>query len=178
MYREKPDLYGPFWIYTTLIIMVAIAGNLSRYLQMGDQFTYNYNFVPIAATVIYSIGLGLPLALKLLMRFLGSNFFNGTFVEVRNEIILSFLYIDRGNIRLQLHIVPRDFPNMFSPRASTLMGFRDIQRSDKWRVPHGHFLEGPQLRSHQPRSQKETHYNRLHLCGSGNVFTDIQAILL
>jgi len=30
-YKEKPDLYGPLWIYTTLIIMLAIAGNLSRY---------------------------------------------------------------------------------------------------------------------------------------------------
>ena len=32
LYKDKPDLYGPFWIYTTLIIMLAIAGNLSRYL--------------------------------------------------------------------------------------------------------------------------------------------------
>jgi len=48
----------------------------------SGSFTYNYDFIPIAATVIYSMGLGLPLALKLLMRFLGSNFFNGTFIEV------------------------------------------------------------------------------------------------
>jgi protein YIPF1/2 len=82
-YQAKPDLYGPFWIYTTLIIMLAIAGNLYRYFQLGDDFTYNYNFVPVAATVIYSIGLGLPLGLKLLMQFLGSRFFNGTYIEVR-----------------------------------------------------------------------------------------------
>jgi len=49
---------------------------------MGDSFTYNYNFIPIAATVIYSMALGLPFALKLLMRVLGSNFFNGTFIEI------------------------------------------------------------------------------------------------
>ena len=50
---------------------------------MTDKFTYDYNFVPVAATVIYSIGLGLPLALKLLMQFMGSTFFNGTYIEVR-----------------------------------------------------------------------------------------------
>jgi hypothetical protein len=54
---------------------------------MGDSFTYNYNFIPIAATVIYSIALGLPFALKLLMRVLGSNFFNGTFIEVRLKFL-------------------------------------------------------------------------------------------
>lgn len=35
-YKGNPDLYGPFWIYTTLIIILAIAGNLSRYIQMGS----------------------------------------------------------------------------------------------------------------------------------------------
>ncbi|TNV80454.1 hypothetical protein FGO68_gene6677 [Halteria grandinella] len=82
-YKGHPDLYGPFWIYTTLIIILAIAGNLSRYIQLGkEDFTYNYNFVPIAATVIYSLALGLPLGLKLLMRLLGTHFFNGTFLEL------------------------------------------------------------------------------------------------
>ncbi len=73
IYKAKPDLYGPFWIYTTLIIVLSIAGNFSRYLQSGaENFTYNFNYIPIAATVIYSVGFGLPLALKLLMRILGA----------------------------------------------------------------------------------------------------------
>lgn len=84
MYKPKPDLYGPFWIYTTLIIMIAITGNLSRYFEMGDEdFTYNYNFIPAAATVIYSLGLGLPMSLKLMMKFMGKDFFNGSYIEVR-----------------------------------------------------------------------------------------------
>jgi protein YIPF1/2 len=32
IYKEKPDLYGPLWILTTLIIVLSIAGNFSRYL--------------------------------------------------------------------------------------------------------------------------------------------------
>lgn len=83
MYKEKPDLYGPFWIYTTLVIILSIAGNFSRYLQSGPEgFTYDFNYIPIAAAVIFSVGFGLPLALKLLMRFMGANFFSGTFIEV------------------------------------------------------------------------------------------------
>lgn len=83
MYKQKPDLYGPFWIYTTLIIIIAISGNISRYMEMGDEnFSYEYNYIPVAATIIYSLGLGLPFILKLLMRFMGSNFFSGTYIEV------------------------------------------------------------------------------------------------
>lgn len=83
MYKQKPDLYGPLWIYTTLIIVLSISGNFSRYLQEGEEnFTYHFTYIPIATIVIYSIGFGLPLALKLLMRFMGANFFSGTFIEV------------------------------------------------------------------------------------------------
>jgi len=32
--NDKPDLYGPFWIYTTLIFLVAVAGNLSAYINV------------------------------------------------------------------------------------------------------------------------------------------------
>jgi len=94
LYRGKPDLYGPFWIYTTLIIVLSISGNFSRYLQTttsdSQKFTYNFNYIPIAATVIFSIGLGLPFGLKLLMRVLGSNFFSGTFIEILGIYAYSF----------------------------------------------------------------------------------------
>ena len=85
LYKDKPDLYGPFWVYTTLVILIAVAGNLSRYLQM-ENFSYNFNFIPVAATVLYCMALGLPMALKLLMRFVGVELFNGTFIEVRLKL--------------------------------------------------------------------------------------------
>lgn len=34
--ENKPDLYGPFWIYSTLIILVAIVANLSAYIDVSD----------------------------------------------------------------------------------------------------------------------------------------------
>ena len=84
LYKEKPDLYGPFWIYTTLIVILAIAGNFHRALLLpaGEKFKYNFNYVPIAATVIYGIGFGLPFALKIIMKFMGAGFFASSFIEV------------------------------------------------------------------------------------------------
>jgi hypothetical protein len=79
------------------VIVIAISGNLSRYFQLKPNFTYNYDFIPIAATVIYAIALGLPLGLKFMMRFMGCNFFNGTFIEVCLFSSL-FVNIDRGHI--------------------------------------------------------------------------------
>ena len=43
--KEKPDLYGPLWIYNTLIFVIAAAGELSSYLN-GDKNTYFEEFVP------------------------------------------------------------------------------------------------------------------------------------
>lgn len=33
--EQRPDLYGPFWIYATLVFIVAVAGNLSGYLNVN-----------------------------------------------------------------------------------------------------------------------------------------------
>lgn len=52
--EKKPDLYGPFWIYATLVFMVAVAGNISNYIAHPDKavFKYNFSFVPISATYV------------------------------------------------------------------------------------------------------------------------------
>eukprot|EP00347_Sterkiella_histriomuscorum_P019422 403341685 len=92
-YKSKPDLYGPFWIYTTLIMILSISGNYSMYLQSSaseTNFVYNFNYIPIAATIIYCTGLGMPFALKLIMRFMGANFFSGTFIEIAGIYAYSF----------------------------------------------------------------------------------------
>src|SRR5689334_12080625 len=54
--EKNPDLYGPFWIYTTLIFLVTFAGNLSNYISVDDvakeHFSYNFNFIPNAAMFV------------------------------------------------------------------------------------------------------------------------------
>mmetsp|Transcript_32913 Transcript_32913/g.104951 ORF Transcript_32913/g.104951 Transcript_32913/m.104951 type:complete len:198 (+) Transcript_32913:307-900(+) len=68
----NPDLWGPFWISTTLIFAMAITGNLaSYYAYKGPQggWTYNFNQLTLAGTVIYSYVTLLPLLLWLGLRY-------------------------------------------------------------------------------------------------------------
>jgi hypothetical protein len=33
--ETQPDLYGPFWLYTTLIIVLVVTSNFARYLTVS-----------------------------------------------------------------------------------------------------------------------------------------------
>jgi hypothetical protein len=50
--QSSPDLYGPFWIYTTLIFIIAAAGSISGYLQSDISKNFFQEFVPIAAGIV------------------------------------------------------------------------------------------------------------------------------
>ena len=50
--EQTPDLYGPFWIYTTLIFIIAAAGSLSGYLQDVSSQNFFQQFVPIATGIV------------------------------------------------------------------------------------------------------------------------------
>ena len=64
---KNPDLYGPFWIYTTLIYVLAAGGALSYYFTDSDN-NYFQMFVPVASSILYSFGFGFPFALWLCMK--------------------------------------------------------------------------------------------------------------
>lgn len=56
--EEKPDLYAPFWICTTLIFLLAAAGNFAEYLNFSPQYStqvwkYDFEKVTLAATMFY-----------------------------------------------------------------------------------------------------------------------------
>ncbi len=38
--EASPDLYGPFWIFTTLVFLVTFAGNVSNYLSLRIKNIY------------------------------------------------------------------------------------------------------------------------------------------
>ena len=46
--EKNPDLYGPFWIYTTLIFIVSSAASLTKYIQGADNEDYFQKFIPLA----------------------------------------------------------------------------------------------------------------------------------
>lgn len=71
MTYNNPDLYGPFWIYTTLIFVLAAAGSLSNYIS-GDS-TQGGIFdirVPLVGSIIYTIGFLVPFLLYLTFKFM------------------------------------------------------------------------------------------------------------
>ena len=70
--ETNSDLYGPFWIFTTIIFLIALIGNISSYMysEDKDKFVYDYNHVPHAIFIIYGFGFGAPFILWLIMKFL------------------------------------------------------------------------------------------------------------
>ena len=77
--KERPDLYGPIWIYTSLILIISATGSLTRTLQGNNNKNFFQEFVPIASAVIYGVGFGLRLLISLLMKIFGTSL---TFVSV------------------------------------------------------------------------------------------------
>jgi hypothetical protein len=65
--RNRPDLYGPFWICATLAFVLAVTGNLSLVLaQRRDpsiHYSPQFHKVTVAGTAIYCYAWLVPLAL-------------------------------------------------------------------------------------------------------------------
>eukprot|EP01113_Clastostelium_recurvatum_P024851 TRINITY_DN2973_c0_g1_i1.p1 TRINITY_DN2973_c0_g1~~TRINITY_DN2973_c0_g1_i1.p1 ORF type:complete len:316 (-),score=60.90 TRINITY_DN2973_c0_g1_i1:90-1037(-) len=57
---NNPDLYGPFWIATTLLFVMAFAGNLANFFQMRGNWTYDFNRITFGATTIYGYSIVIP----------------------------------------------------------------------------------------------------------------------
>ncbi|EKX31460.1 hypothetical protein GUITHDRAFT_122348, partial [Guillardia theta CCMP2712] len=67
----KPDLYGPFWLCTTLIFTMAAAGNLGALLSFVPTkenrvkhrfFTYNFSKLTVGTSVLYGYTAIVPVA--------------------------------------------------------------------------------------------------------------------
>ena len=70
--KDRPDLYGPIWIYSSLILILSATGSLTRTLQGHNNKNFFQEFVPIAGVVIYGVGFGLPLFITFLMKIFGT----------------------------------------------------------------------------------------------------------
>lgn len=70
--RPNPDLYGPFWILTTLIFLLGSTSNLARYFFNWEktEYIFKLQLVRYGVVLVYSIGFGVPGLLYLILRFL------------------------------------------------------------------------------------------------------------
>lgn len=73
----KPDLYGPFWIATTLILFMSATGNFSSYYDIDpkDRATWSYDFkkVTAGATAFYGYISIVPLLVWFAMKHCDDN---------------------------------------------------------------------------------------------------------
>ena len=70
----NPDLYGPFWIATTLIFTMAMVHGMATYLAFTPSaakktWTYDFSKLTLAGSVVYSYVTLLPLLFWLLLRY-------------------------------------------------------------------------------------------------------------
>ncbi|KAI3338780.1 hypothetical protein F4824DRAFT_458743 [Ustulina deusta] len=70
----NPDLYGPFWIATTVILILFLGGTISQYLANNGAgpFAYDFELLSGAAGLIYGYTLVIPVVLYGALRYFGS----------------------------------------------------------------------------------------------------------
>ncbi|KAK3352343.1 hypothetical protein B0T25DRAFT_456814 [Lasiosphaeria hispida] len=70
----NPDLYGPFWIATTVVLILFLGGTISDYLASTGKgaFAYDFKLLSGAAGLIYGYTFVIPVALYLALRYFGS----------------------------------------------------------------------------------------------------------
>ncbi|KAJ4867096.1 Integral membrane Yip1 family protein [Raphanus sativus] len=69
---DKPDLYGPFWICTTLIFVAASIGTFVTYVAhkwKKQEWNYDINLVTWSAGVFYGYVTLVPLALYVVLKY-------------------------------------------------------------------------------------------------------------
>jgi len=67
---DNPDLYGPFWIATTLIFVMAASSNFASWWHDHEAFRYDFTTVTFGAAAIYGYIVVLPIALWAVAKWL------------------------------------------------------------------------------------------------------------
>ncbi|KAH7438033.1 hypothetical protein KP509_05G102000 [Ceratopteris richardii] len=71
---HNPDIYGPFWICTTLIFVAAALGNFASYLShklKDESWKYDINKVTWSAGMFYGYGFVVPLVFYFALNYFG-----------------------------------------------------------------------------------------------------------
>jgi hypothetical protein len=71
----NPDLYGPFWIATTVVVILFLTGTVSQYLSRENDkhFEYDFRLLSGAAGLVYGYTGVIPIALWAALRWFGSS---------------------------------------------------------------------------------------------------------
>ncbi|KFX91033.1 hypothetical protein O988_07946 [Pseudogymnoascus sp. VKM F-3808] len=73
----NPDLYGPFWIATTVVFILFVGGTVSQYLadtgKSSDGFRYDFRLLSGAAGLIYGYTAVIPVVLWGALHYFGAD---------------------------------------------------------------------------------------------------------
>ena len=74
MLEGNPDLYGPVWIATTVVVILFLTGTISQYLshQGKDHFAYDFKLLSGAAGLVYGYTGLVPVGLWGVLKWYGS----------------------------------------------------------------------------------------------------------
>ena len=66
-----PDLYGPFWIATTVVVILFLTGTISAYMarEGKEHFAYDFSLLSGAAGLIYGYTAFVPLGLWAVLKW-------------------------------------------------------------------------------------------------------------
>nr|OQO25204.1 hypothetical protein B0A51_07966 [Rachicladosporium sp. CCFEE 5018] len=70
----NPDLYGPFWIATTVVVILFLTGTISQYLAETEKehSAYDFKLLSGAAGLVYGYTIFVPLGLWGVLKWFGS----------------------------------------------------------------------------------------------------------
>ncbi|KZM23760.1 uncharacterized protein EKO05_0000921 [Ascochyta rabiei] len=70
----NPDLYGPVWIATTVVVILFLTGTINQYLahQGKDHFAYDFKLLSGAAGLVYGYTALVPVGLWGVLKWYGS----------------------------------------------------------------------------------------------------------
>lgn len=70
----NPDLYGPFWIATTVVVILFVSGTINEYMSWvgKDHFPYDFRLLSGGAGLIYGYTAVIPIGLWATLKWFGS----------------------------------------------------------------------------------------------------------
>jgi hypothetical protein len=77
--NHNPDLYGPTWISSTVVFMLAATGNFADWIDFASQhgmqsyaWTYDFTKMTFGATIVYGYASLIPFLVYLALRYAGA----------------------------------------------------------------------------------------------------------
>lgn len=69
----KNDLYGPIWIFATIVFTICVSQNFYSYLirPAGQKFEYSISFLPNAFMIVYVFGFMVPVCFSMIIKAFG-----------------------------------------------------------------------------------------------------------